>query len=70
MYLFGDYLAGIAFVFFFIPYLVTLRWVLGSGEGGRAIGSWLAVIGGVLMVTFGAAAAMFFGALAIAADNP
>jgi hypothetical protein len=70
IYLVGDYLAGIAIVFFFLPYLVILRWVLGSGEGNPPIGSWLAVLGGLIMTTIGAAGSVFFGALAIAADDP
>ncbi len=71
MYLVSDYLGAIAFIFFFLPYLVTLRWVLGSGEGWPPIWSWLAVIGGVLMVAFGGAASFFWGALANgAAENP
>jgi len=70
MYLVGDYIAGIAFVFFFLPYLVTLRWVLGSGEGWPPIWSWLTVIGGLSMVVIGGASAVSFGALAISEGNP
>jgi hypothetical protein len=70
LYLVGDYLAGIAFVFFFLPYLVILRWVLGSGEGTPPIGSWLTVLGGLVMTIIGGAGSVFFGALAIAADDP
>jgi hypothetical protein len=70
MYLVGDYIAGIAFVFFFLPYLVTLRWVLGSGEGWPPIWSWLTVIGGVTFVVIGGTQAVFFGALAISEGNP
>jgi len=69
MYLLGDYIGGIAFVLFFLPYLVTLRWVLGSGEGWPAIGSWLTVIGGFGMVILGGASAVSYGTLAISADN-
>jgi len=61
LYLVGDYITGIAFVFFFLPYVVTLRWVLGSGEGWPPIWSWLTVVGGVSIVAL--------GALAISADN-
>ena len=70
MYLVGDYMTGIAFVFFFLPYLVTLRWVLGSGEGWPPIWSWLTVIGGVSMLLIGGTSAVFFGALAISEGNP
>ena len=68
MYLVGDYIAGIAFVLFFLPYLVTLRWVLGSGEGWPPIWSWLTVIGGLSMVVIGGASSVFLGTLAINAD--
>jgi hypothetical protein len=70
MYLAGDYIGGIAFVFFFLPYLVTLRWVLGSGEGWPPIWSWLTVLGGVSFLVVGGTSSVFFGALAISADNP
>ena len=70
MYLVGDYLTGIAIVFLFLPYLVTLRWVLGSGEGWPPIWSWLTVVGGVTMVALGGAGSMTFGTLALSADNP
>jgi hypothetical protein len=70
LYRVGDYLGGIAFVFFFLPYLVILRWVLGSGEGWPAIGSWLTVIGGLALVVIGGTGSVFFGAIAIAADDP
>jgi hypothetical protein len=68
MYLVGDYIAGIAFVLFFLPYLVTLRWVLGSGEGWPPIWSWLTVIGGLSLVLVGGTSSVFLGTLAINAD--
>jgi hypothetical protein len=68
-YLVGDYMTSIGFVLFFLPYLVTLRWVLGSGEGWPPIWSWLTVVGGLIMVALGGAGAMAFGTLAISADN-
>jgi hypothetical protein len=64
LYLITDYIGGLAFFVFFLPYLVTLRWVLGPSEGSPPIWSWLTVIGGVLMVAFGGAATVFWGALA------
>jgi hypothetical protein len=70
IYLASDFIGGIAFVLFFLPYLVTLRWVLGSGEGWPPIWSWLTVIGGVLAVALGGTASVFWGALAISASNP
>lgn len=69
-YLAGDYVSGIAFVFLFLPYLVTLRWVLGSGEGWPPIWSWLTVLGGVSMLVLGGASAVSFGTLAISGDDP
>ena len=70
MYLVGDYIAGLAFILFFLPYLVTLRWVLGSGEGWPPIWSWLTVLGGVSFLVVGGTQAVFFGALAISEGDP
>jgi hypothetical protein len=70
LYRVGDYIGGIAFIFFFLPYLVILRWVLGSGEGYPPIGSWLTFVGGVALLVIGGTGSVFFGALAIAADDP
>ena len=70
MYALGDYLTGIAILFFFLPYLVTLRWVLGSGEGWPPIWSWMTVVGGLVTVALGGAGALAFGTLALSADNP
>jgi hypothetical protein len=70
LYRIGDYLGGLAFILFFLPYLVILRWVLGSGEGSPPIFSWLAFAGGLALVVFGGATSVFYGALAIAADKP
>jgi len=70
MYLVGDFIAGIAFTFFFLPYLVTLRWVLGSGEGWPPIWSWLTVLGGLSFLVVGGTSAVFSGALAISEGNP
>lgn len=71
MYLIGDYLLAIAFVLFFLPFAVTVRWVIGSAEGWPPILSWLSVIGAVTFVVFGGTAGMFWGALALGlAENP
>ena len=71
VYLVGDYLIAIAFILMFLPYLVTLRWVLGSREGWPPIWSWLTVIGGVATAIMGGVAGTFWGALAIGvAENP
>lgn len=71
VYLAGDYIAGIAFLLFFLPYVVTLRWLLGSGEGWPPIWSWLTVVGGITGAVLGGAGSVFWGALAVgAATNP
>lgn len=70
LYLAGDYILGIAFVFAFLPFAVILRWMLGSAEGWPPIFSWLTVIGATTAAALGAAAGVFWGALAISADNP
>lgn len=69
MYLLGDYLIGMAFVFLFLPYVVILRWVLGSGEGWPPILSWMTVVGGLTTVALGGAGSAALGVLAISADN-
>jgi len=61
IYLAGDFLLGIAFIFFFLPFVVTLRWVLGSGEGWPPIWSWLSVVGGVIATIWGGIAGVFWG---------
>ena len=68
MYMLGDYLGALAFLFFFLPYVVTLRWVLDSA-GGRPIWPWMIVLGGVSMIALGGAGAGSFGTQAISADN-
>jgi hypothetical protein len=71
MYLIGDYIAAIAFIFFFLPFAVTLRWVIGSAEGWPPIFSWLTVVGAVTATVMGGIGGTFWGALAIgAATNP
>jgi hypothetical protein len=70
LYLIGDYLTAIAFLFFFLPFIVTLRTLLGAVEPTPAIFSRLGLIGGVLSVVFGGVGGIFWGALALGiADN-
>ena len=66
-YLVGDYLIGLGFLFLFLPFVVTLRGLLGLVEGGANIWSWLAFTGGLLMVAIGFAASAAWGALALGA---
>jgi hypothetical protein len=70
LYLAGDYVLAIGFVFAFLPFAVILRWMLGSAEGWPPIFSWLTVIGATTATALGAAAGAFWGALALSADNP
>jgi hypothetical protein len=70
-YLIGDYIAAVAFIFFFLPFLVVLRSLLGAVEGPPSIFSRLGLIGGLFATLFAGAAGTFWGALAIGlADNP
>jgi hypothetical protein len=64
-YLWGDYIAGLAFVLCLLPFVVGLRSVLGAAEGGPQIGSRLVLIGGVATVIVGDAATAFLDALAL-----
>lgn len=70
-YLIGDYMISLGFLIFFVPYVIGLRWVLGSREGSPAIWSWMAFSGGILATILGAASGMGWGALALGLkDNP
>jgi hypothetical protein len=64
-YLWGDYIAGLAFVLCLLPFVVGLRSVLGAAEGGPQIGSRLVLIGGVATVIVGDAPTAFLDALAL-----
>src|ERR1044071_3171065 len=46
-YLVGDYIAGLGFILFFLPFLVILRAFLGHAEGSPALLSRLALVGGL-----------------------
>lgn len=65
LYLVGDWLTGVAFVLFFLPFISALRSVLGPADPSGGMWARLAFIGGVLMLAFGAASSMAFGALAL-----
>ena len=68
-YLTGDFIAGLGFVFGFIPFVAALRALLARAEGAPAIWSRAALIGAVLGTVFGGVAAVFSGALALGAAS-
>jgi hypothetical protein len=68
-YLLGDYLIGLAFLFGWIPLIVSLRALLGRAEGGPQLWSRVAFVGGVITLVFGAIAGLADGALAFGAEN-
>ena len=63
-YLVGDYMVGLAFMLFFLPFLASLRGLLAAAEGGAAVWSRVAFAGGLLFLIMGATASVFWGALA------
>jgi len=65
-YLVGDYLAGLAFIFGFLPFVVGLRSLLGRAEGGLQVGSRLLLVAGMTTVVVGDAATVFTDAMALA----
>jgi hypothetical protein len=68
-YLVGDYIITLGFVFGLVPFVVGLRWVLGSTEDGPPFLSWIMVAGGVILTALGGATTFALGSLAIAAKN-
>jgi hypothetical protein len=69
-YLVGDYLADIAFVFLFLPFIAGLRSHLGAAEKGGKLGSRLVFAGGLATVVVGAASTAFLDAVALAEGGP
>jgi hypothetical protein len=69
-FLLGDYLAGLAFLLLFLPFVVGLRSLLGAAEGGPQIASRLVLVGGLATVLIGDTATVFQDALALGAGNP
>jgi hypothetical protein len=65
-YLVGDYIAGLAFILCFLPFVVGLRSLLGRAEGGLQIGSRLLLVAGVTTIVIGDAATVFTDAMALA----
>ena len=68
-YLWGDYIAGLAFVLCLLPFVVGLQAVLGAAEGGPQIASRLVLVGGIATVVVGDAATAFLDALALAGGS-
>jgi uncharacterized protein DUF4386 len=64
-YLWGDYIAGLAFVLCLLPFVVGLRAVLGAAEGPPQLASRLVLVGGIATVVVGDAATAFLDALAL-----
>jgi Domain of unknown function (DUF4386) len=64
-YLWGDYIAGLAFVLCLLPFVVGLRSVLGAAEGAPQVASRLVLVGGIATVVVGDAATVFLDALAL-----
>jgi hypothetical protein len=65
-YLWGDYIAGLAFIMCLLPFAVGLRAVLGAAEGPPQIASRLVLVGAIATVIVGDAATAFLDALALA----
>src|SRR3990172_5328263 len=63
-FLVAEYLIGLAFTLFFLPFLASLRGVLASAEGGPAVWSRVAFAGGLIFLIFGAVASFFWATLA------
>jgi hypothetical protein len=68
-YLVGDFITTIAFVFFFLPFIIGLRWVLGSVEDGPPILSWIMVGAAFVATALAGAASAFEGGAALAFKN-
>jgi hypothetical protein len=63
-YLTGDFIIGLAFVLFFLPFVATLSSLLGAAEGEPRIWSRLTFGGGILFLALGATAGIFWTTLA------
>jgi hypothetical protein len=70
IYLVGDFLGGLAFVFFFTPFAIILARMVRTDEPLAQIMSTLTIVGAVMTVVIGGIASTYWGALAISADNP
>lgn len=62
-YLIGDYVLGLAFTLFYIPFFVALTSLLRRAEGGDGIASRVAFVGALSALLWAASASIFWGAL-------
>jgi hypothetical protein len=62
-YLVGDYIGGLAFVLFFMPFVSALRSLLGSAEGNSQMWSRLVFAGGLSTLFLGAVTSIFWTTL-------
>lgn len=65
MYLVTDWLIGVAFIVFFLPFLSALRSVLGPVDPGGGTWARLSFGGGIILLAAGLAASLPYGALAL-----
>lgn len=69
-YLVGDYLIGIAFTIFFLPFIILLRRILATAGGWAELLARVSFYAGLIALLWGGIAGFAWGALAIGADNP
>ncbi len=63
-YLVASYVLGLGFVFFYIPFMLVLRALLGRAEGGIELWSRASLVGAFTTLLWGTWSGMFWGALA------
>jgi hypothetical protein len=63
-YLTADYILGLAFLFFYVPFIAALWALLGRAEGGVQLWSRISFIGAVFFMFWAVSASVFWGALA------
>jgi hypothetical protein len=70
-YLVGDFLIGVGFIIFYVPFVIAFRWFIGSAEGQPPIWSWMAFTGGLMATILGFVSGITWAALALGLeDNP
>jgi hypothetical protein len=62
-YLIGDYVLGLTFTVFYIPFFIALTSLLRRAEGGEGIASRVAFVGALGALLWSASASVFWGAL-------
>jgi hypothetical protein len=63
-YLVAGYVLGLAYVFFYVPFMLVLRALLGRAEGGIELWSRASLVGAFTILLWGIWSGMFWGALA------